>query len=594
MNVVGTSYFDTWANYQVGYDLISQSVVNNTSKVKFYGVLNVTGNNISWSWANASVWGASNGIGTWYGNGSYTVVSQEVTITHKADGTYSGTLSGTLSSSYKSGTASGTFSLPKIDRIAVVSSVTDFNDESNPSITFVNPAGFRINAYLEVGNTRIVTKQNIDSTSPYTLTLNSSQRNQLRQLCTGKTLTVKVGIATCIGGTTETNWSYKEKQMTLVNANPTFTTTYQDTNASTLAITNNNQQIIQNNSTLQINIANAAALKYATLSSVRAEINGVTYNGTLSGSSGTINVGTLNLADETPANVILTDSRGLETTHTLTLDILEWSIPTGIVSVGRQNNFYSETDIKVDADYSSLDSKNVITLKVRTKKTTDQNYGAYTTLSDNVTSTLVLDNNYQWNIQVLVQDLIGSTTYNLTIDRGIPIVFYDRLKRSVGVDCFPNNDSSMEIYDSATIRGDLYVANQDGSNPINILETILKNINSVTLNDMTALTSTLAANAWKNMYSNVNVQNIEAGTYLVIVSGAFFSSSAGPSQYRLTVDNEGTLFRAGNYAAASWSRFATITGVVELTAGTHTFNMQVYSSVSGTSSKGRFALIKLK
>ena len=181
------------------------------------------------------------------------------------------------------------------------------------------------------------------------------------------------------------------------------------------------------------------------MSSVRAEINGVTYNGTLSGSSGTISVGTLNLADETPANVILTDSRGLETTHTLTLDILEWSIPTGIVSVGRQNNFYSETDIKVDADYSSLDSKNVITLKVRTKKTTDQNYGAYTTLSDNVTSTLVLDNNYQWNIQVLVQDLIGSTTYNLTIDRGIPIVFYDRLKRSVGLNGFPKNDESLEI-----------------------------------------------------------------------------------------------------------------------------------------------------
>ena len=445
MNVVGTSYFDTWANYQVGYDLISQSVVDNTSTVKFYGVLNVTGNNISWSWANASVWGASNGIGTSYNNGSYTVVQQQVTITHKADGTYSGTLSGTLSSSYKSGTASGTFSLPKIDRVAVVSSVTDFNDETNPSITFVNPAGFRINAYMEVGNTRIVTKQNISSTSPYTLTLNSTQRNQLRQLCTGQSLTVKVGIATCIGGTTETNWSYKEKQMTLVNANPTFTTTYQDTNATTLAITNNNQQIIQNNSTLQINIANAAALKYATLSSVRAEINGVTYNGTLSGTSGTISVGTLNLADETPANVILTDSRGFETTHTLALEILEWSIPTAIVTLGRQNNFYSETDIKADADYSSLDSKNVITLKVRTKKTTDQSYGAYTTLQDNVTSTLTLDNNYQWNIQVLVQDLIGSTTYNFTIDRGIPIVFYDRLKRSVGLNGFPKNDESLEI-----------------------------------------------------------------------------------------------------------------------------------------------------
>ena len=148
MTIVGTSYFDTWAYYEVGYDLVSQSVVDNTSTVKFYGKLHVTGNNISWSWGSASVWDASSGLAGSYNNGTYTVVQTTATITHKADGTYSGTLSGTLSSSYKSGTAKGTFSLPKIDRVAVVSSVTDFNDETNPSITFVNPAGFRINAYI--------------------------------------------------------------------------------------------------------------------------------------------------------------------------------------------------------------------------------------------------------------------------------------------------------------------------------------------------------------------------------------------------------------------------------------------------------------
>ena len=182
MQVVGTSYFDTWANYQVGYDLISQSVANNTSTVKFYGVLNVTGNSISWSWANASVWGASNGIGTYYGKGSHVVVSQQVTLYHDNNGNYSATLSGTLSSSYKSGTASGTFSLPKIDRIAVVSAVSDFNDETNPTITFTNPAGFTINAFMKVGDTDIVVDSDIPSTGTYTFSLTTAQRNQLRQL----------------------------------------------------------------------------------------------------------------------------------------------------------------------------------------------------------------------------------------------------------------------------------------------------------------------------------------------------------------------------------------------------------------------------
>lgn len=516
MNVVGTSYFDTWANYQVGYDLISQSVANNTSTVRFYGVLNVTGNNISWGWANASVWGASTGIGTYYSRGSYTVVSQQVTLYHDNNGNYSATLSGTLSSSYKSGTASGTFSLPKIDRIAVVSSVTDFNDETNPSITFTNPAGFKINAYMEVNGTRIATITDIPSTSPYTLELTEAQRNQLRQLCIGQTLTVRVGIATCIGGDTETNWSYKDKTMTLLNASPTFTATYEDTNATTLAITNDNQQIIRNNSTLEINIANATAKKYATLSSLKAEINGVTYNGTLNGTTGTINVGTLNLSSNIEALVTLVDSRGLGTGIPLTIEILDWQLPTGIITLNRQNNFYSETDIKVDADYSSLDSKNTISIKVRSKKVEDGTYGTYTTLTDNVTSTLILDNNYQWDVQVLIEDAIGSTTYNLTIDRGIPIVFFDRLKRSVGINCFPENDTSLKVSNTIKVLGDLIVADSNGDNPVNILQAILGNsMEIIEDNNMTSIkfANGLLINTIAFSYSNVAVSNQWGGIY---------------------------------------------------------------------------------
>ena len=88
MQVVGTSYVDRWANYQVGYDLLSQDVATNTSSVRFYGVLNVTGNNISWVWGNASVWGASASLGTSYNKGSYILVQQDVTIYHNSDGTY--------------------------------------------------------------------------------------------------------------------------------------------------------------------------------------------------------------------------------------------------------------------------------------------------------------------------------------------------------------------------------------------------------------------------------------------------------------------------------------------------------------------------
>lgn len=231
----------------------------------------------------------------------------------------------------------------------------------------------------------------------------------------------------------------------VTNSSPTFNAEYQDINSQTIAITDNNQQLIRNNSNLQISVTNTSAKNYATLSSLTAVINGTTYTGSLRGTGGSIDVGVLNLSSNTTAQVILTDSRGISTTKTLNLIILDWQLPTAIISLQRQNNFYSETDINVNAEYSSLDNKNTITIKVREKKTSDSTYGSYTTLQDNVTTTLTLDNTYAWDVQVLLQDRIGSTTYNLTIDRGIPITFFDRLKRSLGINCFPADAESLEV-----------------------------------------------------------------------------------------------------------------------------------------------------
>ena len=231
----------------------------------------------------------------------------------------------------------------------------------------------------------------------------------------------------------------------VTNSSPTFNAEYQDINSQTIAITDNNQQLIRNNSNLQISVTNTSAKNYATLSSLTAVINGTTYTGSLRGTGGSIDVGTLNLSSNTTAQVILTDSRGISTTKNLNLIILDWVLPTAIISLQRQNNFYSETDINVNAEYSSLDNKNTISIKVRDKKASDSTYGSYTTLQDDVTTTLTLDNNYAWDVQVLLEDAIGSTTYNLTIDRGIPITFFDRLKRSVGINCFPADAESLEV-----------------------------------------------------------------------------------------------------------------------------------------------------
>ena len=52
---------------------------------------------------------------------------------------------------------------------------------------------------------------------------------------------------------------------------------------------------------------------------------------------------------------------------------------------------------------------------------------------------------YSWDVQVLIEDLIGSTTYNLSLGIGLPIFFIDRLKRSIGIECFPSDNNSLEV-----------------------------------------------------------------------------------------------------------------------------------------------------
>lgn len=231
----------------------------------------------------------------------------------------------------------------------------------------------------------------------------------------------------------------------VVDAEPTFTLGYKDTNSTTTAITHNNQQIIRNHSTLQINITNASALYGASLVSASVNINGNIYTGSFSGSSLNINVGTVDLSSNENAVVTVTDSRGLSTTKSVELEILNWELPSAIIECARQNNYYSETDVKVDADYSSLDGNNTITIQFKYRKVGTSAYTT-TTLQDNVLTTISLDNEYDWEIQVVLTDAFGSTTYDLTLNKGVPLIFFDRLRESVSIGCFPQRDETIEVY----------------------------------------------------------------------------------------------------------------------------------------------------
>ena len=385
------------------------------------------------------------------GDGGYKKTGTTV-VNHNEDGSKSVamSISAALYSASQNCTGSKTFTLDKINRYAAITDAQDFNDTDNPVINYNNYAGELVDS-LQVcisldGTTDNIAYRDLNKLGDsYTFNLSSAERNTLLSATpNSNTLNVYFIVKTVIGGNTFT--SSLQKTMTVVNAAPTITDpAYLDTNPTTTAITLNNQQIIQAISTVDFTFLALTALKSATLTSIAIKVNAVTVTESLSGSSvsnKTISFGAIDSASDLSAEITLTDSRGNSTTINLPVTMLSWILPTAIITCARRQNFYAETFITVDASISSLDNKNSMEIKYRYKEQGTQNWSAYVTIQDNTQASINapdgLDNTKNYDIQVLITDRIGSTTYNLTVNKGIPLAMFDRLRNALGVNCLPD------------------------------------------------------------------------------------------------------------------------------------------------------------
>ncbi len=222
--------------------------------------------------------------------------------------------------------------------------------------------------------------------------------------------------------------------------------TYADVNSTITAITQNNKNIVRSHSTVRYTASSLSARYSATLASASVSVNGLTYSMTISGSSATGGNASIDSASNVTATVTLRDSRGLAVTKNVTVTMLDWTLPSAIITMARQSNYYSATDIKVDASYSSVDGKNTITIQYKARQQGTSSWTVTGTLSDNVTATFTADNEYAWDVQVILTDRFGgTTTYNLTLNRGMPIIYFDRKKSSVSVNKFPEISGGFEV-----------------------------------------------------------------------------------------------------------------------------------------------------
>lgn len=467
-------------------------------------------------------------------------------VGHNSDGTKSCSISttfnvqATLSGSYVGSiSASGTINLNTIPRAATISKATNFNDTGNPTITYSNPAGNSVSSlqagiFLD-GWTDVAGYRDISKTgTSYTFNLTDAERNAIRAATpNSNTLTLRFYVRTVLGGQTYLN--YTTATVTIVNGNPTFTASYEDTNSAVVAVTGDNQKIVQNKSTLAVKVTNAAALKSATLTTATCVLNGTTYSGNISNNAYTFNIGALDISSNATATVTVADSRGNTTTKTLTIQVIAYYAPSAIITYERDNNYYTPTTVNVDADYASVNGANSVTIKVRYKKTTASTWSSYVTFQDNVSQTLQLDNEYAWDLQTVITDLYSTVTYNQIVSRGMPIVYFDRLKNSVGFNCFPLDDDSVEAGNVPLIRNILtYSLNAD--------------ITSLTTNAYTKAAMTTASVTGTRLTANNGDIVVGAGVSKLLVSAqvAFTATStAGVRHIRIiknnTVTSSGTM-----------------------------------------------------
>ena len=436
----------------------SYSIANNTSTVRW--TLESIGGSVNYyTIYNWGVWVNGQQIyGTQTTNwNSYNFPAKTgsatgtITVAHNADGS-AGNVGFQLNGCVyynRSNSYTGSISLTKIPRQANLTSAPDFNDEANPTIGYSNPAGNSVSsldACISLTSSRddIGYRAVSKTGSSYTFNLTEAERNVLRGACpNSNSLSVKFYLRTVISG--NTYYSILSKTMTIVNGNPTFSDsniTYKDSNSTTVAVTGNNQKLVQNLSNLLATITSATAKKSASISKYEATINGVTKTIT---SAGNIDFGVINSANNLTLSVKVTDSRGNTATASKTVTFLAWVLPTAIISLKRKNNYEDQSYLTVNATYSSVDSKNSVTIKYQYKKTTESLYTALTTIGNGSQKTLTLSKDYAWDFKIVITDKFGTTTYNTVLAKGKFILFVDTKKLSVGVNCFPTKAESLEV-----------------------------------------------------------------------------------------------------------------------------------------------------
>ena len=408
------------------------------------------------------------GTGVWTFENEVIISSPAKTITHNSDGTKSLSLSASAKNTYWNinKSLSATVDLPKINRLATVTSASNFTDEENPTLSFSNPAGFTVYPYLNFydNNNNLVYQLYRNSetiTSPYTWNITGEERSALwRATNKQQTYKVNVGVDT-YNGTTKLGNNSKAQTMTYVNAEPSQSTVFTEINQKVIDVLGNSNAdtIIQNVSQLKL-VSTPTVKKSATVSKILFEHNNLSIEDKESPYEYPFTV------INSKFKVTIVDSRGYSIPTEYTKSIIEYvAINIDSFSFKRYNPTSSDIVLNATIKYKQTTFKNttnVPTIKWKvgeqgTLNTISSSDYTIDTTNDTITITnLVLSNvlSYQNSekMYLYVNDLLTEDTENMLVTKGIPT--------------FEAGEHDFQV------NGDLFVADTNRQNPVNVLDAI--------------------------------------------------------------------------------------------------------------------------
>lgn len=463
--------------YWMEANVQSQSIEGNSSSVNVKVWVKRTnsgyttyGSGTCYCTINGSQYSASITSGQKITNSPIVLFDRTVAVGHNEDGGKTLGISASVShSQFSSGTNGWNYGLPTIPRASRLGMISNFTIDGNEGVG----AGFNVpvTKYASVFRNTLwmYVNENMIGTREWfnggVVTFTAAELSFIYSKMPDNTGSFRFWLVTYNNNAATAIIGQDTKTVTgtisPTGRAPTFdaaSVSYKDTNTTTVAITGNDQKIIQGYNTVEITLsAKAVPNKGAALGTNAYKFAVGTDSQYASHSEDLPIKRTFHSVTGSLATVAAVDSRGNNTSVDKALSIVVYAEPTMVLEAQRTNPTMTGENMKVKVtgtytNWSGLSQSNAIqSLKYRTRQYPNGAWSGYATLTttqgqgtfsyeNTIPGTYAGANRYE--VEVVATDRLASTTVNAVIDSILPTLDIDAGNRRVGVGKLANSSLS--------------------------------------------------------------------------------------------------------------------------------------------------------